>query len=138
MHPHPGDLVLLSVPTRRRVAMVVRVGPAAVVVMLCHPFPELASDLDLVVHRLPYALVVQPELYATVAPEAVVRLLGRVSATELAALEASLASDGESVESLGSWALPLGGADDPRRHHKRDELDELACFALPTRPGGSR
>ena len=113
-----------------RLGVVVAVDNAEETVrfLLATPAKEFATDLDAVVSSqdsgLPYDLLVQGELYGTIFEEQVVAQVAAVAPELALAADASLSSDGESLEGyVTGW--PLGSAEDPRRTFKESELDDL-------------
>jgi hypothetical protein len=89
---------------------------------------ENATDLDLIVDPgdagLPYATMIQSELYGPLFIEQLQGRLGWITDDVRHAVAGALASDGESLDGYKT-GLPLGDFADPRRAFKVRELDEL-------------
>lgn len=128
-----GEVDLAAAPdgqgTRRLVAIVGHNEAMKIVtIQLASEMVEAASDLDMVLSpaesELPFALVIQTELYGPVFLEQLQFRLGQLTEEQRIAVSEALISDGESLEGFGR-GIPLAGPDDPRRAYKENELDDL-------------
>lgn len=130
MEAHPGSLAVVDScdGKTRRMAIVTDVDADVCRVQLVTNYLEMATDFDMRVTEsdtgFPTTLLIQPELYGSIFPNQIVRIVGAIAPELVAAVKNSLASDGESVP-IDRSGLPLGWLDDPRRAFKEEELDDL-------------
>jgi hypothetical protein len=118
-------------PALTRVAVITRHHRTHLTLVLCHPYRNLATDIDPIVEPsdsgLPYPIVLHSDLTFTAFPDQILHTLGRID-------EHVLTRAGDALDDgpPASDTPPLNGPDDPRWQFKHDELDNIITLRTPS------